>query len=132
MRIYTKDELESLIAARYPIGTLYSIDIAERHPSSHVHAVTIRGSAGEFMVEKELAIRQLFGGLRSGMFAIDERVDRTGIVQEYIFYGGGWGHGVGMCQVGAATMASKGYSYDDIIRFYYSQVDIVDWYRRGL
>jgi SpoIID/LytB domain protein len=123
-RLYTKEQLQELIRKQLDIGGLISIDITERLPSSHVHRIKITGTKGEFLVEKELNIRKLLGNLRSGMFNIDVSVDKENTANEFLFYGGGWGHGVGMCQVGAATMADHGFNCSEILKFYYSGINI--------
>ncbi len=123
-RLYTRGQLEELINKKKDIGRLISIDIKERHPSAHVHSIKIKGSKGEFIIEKELNIRRLLGDLRSGMFNIDVKLDKNGAAEAFLFYGGGWGHGVGMCQVGAATMAERGFDYREILKFYYTGIEI--------
>ncbi|MFH1460633.1 MAG: SpoIID/LytB domain-containing protein [Candidatus Omnitrophota bacterium] len=128
MRLYTKEQLEVIINKNYQIGELTSIDILERNPSSHIHRILIKGSNSEFEIEKELNIRQALGNLRSGMFNIDVQLDKRGRPVEFLFYGGGWGHGVGMCQVGAATMAEQGFDYSEILKFYYTDISIKKMY----
>ncbi|MBU4305902.1 MAG: SpoIID/LytB domain-containing protein [Candidatus Omnitrophica bacterium] len=128
MRVYSKLSLEQLINKKIDIGRLISIDITERNISGHVYRIRIIGSKGRFNVEKELVVRQMLGNLRSSMFNIDVKLDHKGVAQEFIFYGGGWGHAVGMCQVGAATMAQAGYKYDAILKFYYTDVEIKKLY----
>ncbi len=123
-RLYTRVQLEELINKKKDIGRLISIDIKERHPSSHVHSIKIKGSKGEFIIEKELNIRNLLGDLRSAMFNIDVKLDKNGAAKSFLFYGGGWGHGVGMCQVGAATMAERGFDFREILKFYYTDIKI--------
>lgn len=127
-RLYSRSQLEALINKKKDIGILYSIDIKERHPSSHVHSITIKASKGEFIIEKELNIRTLLGGLRSAMFNIDVKLDKNGAAESFLFYGGGWGHGVGMCQVGAATMAERGFDFREILEFYYTDIKIKKLY----
>lgn len=128
MRIYSRQELEELINKKINIGRLISIDILERNISSHVHRIQIVGSRKKHIIEKELNIRQILDNLRSGMFNIDIKLGKKGLPVEFLFYGGGWGHGVGMCQVGAATMAQKGYTYEDILKFYYNDIQIKRMY----
>ena len=65
-------------------------------------------------MQGELAIRRLFRNLESGMFV----VERTG--SDWVFVGGGWGHGSGMCQMGAIGRALRGFGYRDILGWYYS------------
>ncbi|MCG2712271.1 MAG: SpoIID/LytB domain-containing protein [Candidatus Omnitrophica bacterium] len=127
-RLYTRKQLEDLINKKEDIGRLISIDIKERHPSSHVHSIKIKGSKGELIVEKELNIRNLLGDLRSAMFNIDVKLDKNGEAESFLFYGGGWGHGVGMCQVGAATMAQRGFDFQEILEFYYTDIKIEKLY----
>jgi len=128
MRLYTQPQLERLINKKKNIGKLIAIRILERNPSSHVHRIQIIGSRGKFIIEKELNIRQIFGNLRSGMFNIAVKLDKKARPEEFLFYGGGWGHGVGMCQVGAATMAQEGFSCEEILKFYYTDIDIEKLY----
>lgn len=128
MRTYSRKQLEKLINKQMDIGTLKDIIIRERSDSSHIQRIEIIGSKGKFEMKKELNIRNLLGNLRSSMFNIDVKLDEKGNPEEFIFYGGGWGHAVGMCQVGAATMAQQGYSYIDILKFYYSGIEIKRMY----
>ncbi|MBU1086327.1 MAG: SpoIID/LytB domain-containing protein [Candidatus Omnitrophica bacterium] len=124
MRDYSHAQLEALINKKINIGKLLEINILERNPSSHVHKIKIIGSKGNFIIEKELNIRNLLGNLRSGMFNLNVKLNKKNKPVEYIFYGGGWGHGVGMCQVGAASMADQGFNYQDILKFYFSGIEI--------
>ena len=124
MRQYSQKQLEDLINKKMNIGKLVDISILERNPSSHVHKIKIVGSKGDFIIEKEFNIRNLLGNLRSGMFNINIKLNNKGKPEEFIFYGGGWGHGVGMCQVGAASMADQGFSYQEILKFYFNGIEI--------
>ncbi|MBI4845479.1 MAG: SpoIID/LytB domain-containing protein [Candidatus Omnitrophica bacterium] len=128
MRIYSREELEALINKKMDIGRLVAIDIIERNRSAHIQSIRITGSKGKFTVEKELNIRQLLGDLRSGMFNINIKCAKDGSAEEFMFYGGGWGHAVGMCQVGAASMAEQGYTYDQILKFYFNQIELKKLY----
>lgn len=128
MRHYSHEHLEGLINKKINIGKLLGINILERNPSSHVHKVKIVGSKGDFIIEKELNIRNMFGNLRSGMFNINVKLNKEARPEEFIFYGGGWGHAVGMCQVGAASMADQGFNYQDILKFYFSGIEIEKLY----
>lgn len=128
MRHYSQKQLEDLINKKISIGNLIEIIILERSPSAHVHKVKIVGSKGDFIIEKELNIRNMFGNLRSGMFNINVKLNKESRPEEFIFYGGGWGHGVGMCQVGAASMADQGFNYQEILKFYFSGIEIEKLY----
>ena len=124
MREYSREELEALIAKQLDIGRLVAVNVRERNSSGHIHSIEVIGSQKRFVVEKELTIRRLLGDLRSSMFNIDVKLDAAGNAERFIFYGGGWGHAVGMCQVGAATMAGQGLSFEEILRFYYTGISI--------
>ncbi|MCL5774233.1 MAG: SpoIID/LytB domain-containing protein [Firmicutes bacterium] len=110
------------------IGELYSIKVAERSPRGRVLKLEINTSTGVYYAEKD-AIRWLFsggeislGGLRSTLFYIEETGSGAG--RKYVFHGGGWGHGVGMCQEGAFGMAKSGYNYIEIIKHYFPGVKV--------
>lgn len=102
------------------LGTLQEVRVIERSPRGRVLKLAISGTEGQYVVTRD-RIRWLWsgglvgqGGLQSTLFRIVPRAD--GIVE---FFGGGWGHGVGMCQEGAAGMARRGFDHTDIIRHYY-------------
>jgi stage II sporulation protein D len=67
--------------------------------------------------------------LLSTLFIIEPVIDRrTGEVAGFEAFGGGWGHGVGLCQTGAVGMADKGATYDEILKHYYQGIDLATWY----
>jgi SpoIID/LytB domain protein len=68
---------------------------------------------------KELSIRRLFGNLKSSCFIVDLKKDADGFIVSATFQGAGWGHGVGMCQTGAQSMAYKGKTFEEILRHYF-------------
>ena len=83
------------------------------------------------VVGKELEIRRSLSDthLYSSAIVIDNGpVDAEGVPQYFDIHGAGWGHGVGMCQIGAAVMSSKGFAYDAILRHYYDQAEVVKLY----
>ncbi len=61
-------------------------------------------------------------GLRENLFVIDRELDAKGQVERFVFTGKGWGHGVGLCQVGAFGMAQAGSSYEEILQHYYTGI----------
>ena len=67
-------------------------------------------------------------GLREQLFVIDREYDENGRVSEFVFTGRGWGHGVGMCQVGAYGLAKEGYSFSAILQKYYSGIKLQKTY----
>jgi stage II sporulation protein D len=97
----------------YKLGTLNAIEVLSRGVSGRALLIRIVGERGETTVEGELKIRQLFGGLRSSMFIVDVKAGGA------TFTGGGFGHGVGMCQTGSIGMADNGKTYRDILKHYY-------------
>lgn len=108
----TPEELEALLAA-HRVGRVRAIDVLERGVSGRARVVKIVGAARTETIRGELRIRQTFGGLRSSMFMVDVKDGAA------TFRGGGFGHGVGMCQHGAIGMAEAGKSYKDILKHYY-------------
>ena len=67
-------------------------------------------------------------GLREQLFVIEKKYDDNGRVTGFTFLGRGWGHGVGMCQVGAYGLAKQGFSYDQILKAYYTGIDLTRLY----
>jgi len=101
------------------IGRIRSIDEFVREVSGRIISIRLKGSAGEKTVLRELAIRKLFGMLRSSNFIVEWKHDKEGYIIGASFIGAGWGHGVGMCQTGAQSMARAGYSFDKILLHYF-------------
>ncbi len=101
------------------IGRISSISGFERGPSGRLFKLTLTGETGSKTVMKELAIRKLFGGLRSACFIAEWKRDDGGFIEGAEFTGAGWGHGVGMCQTGAQSMAKAGKSFDQILSHYF-------------
>ncbi|MGB9692024.1 MAG: SpoIID/LytB domain-containing protein [Candidatus Sumerlaeaceae bacterium] len=117
-----RDELARCCGA--PVRDLY---IVERTPSGRVRKLAVVTANGTRVIEKELPIRRLFD-LPSGFFVM--RVERRGgAVQGVEFLGAGSGHGVGLCQMGAWSMAEKGFSYEAILRHYYPNATLRQIYR---
>lgn len=114
---YGADELSALIRRRSGIdfGTVETLTPKARGTSGRIHRLEIRGSKRTMTVGKELIIRRWLSEshLRSSAFI----VDRDG--SDFILRGAGWGHGVGLCQIGAAMMASRGFDYRAILRHYF-------------
>lgn len=115
-RVFEDAELDRRANERYDVGHVTAIEVLERGVSGRVIRVRFRGVRGEAVVRGELNVRRLLGNLRSGMFVVHH--DETS--GQWVFQGGGWGHGVGMCQHGAIGMASRGKSAADILRHYFA------------
>jgi stage II sporulation protein D len=107
-------ELTRLIATEHPeIGTVRDLKAVERGVSGRIRVLRIVGDRGEVRVQGDMHIRTLLGGLKSTLFV----VTRDG--GDFVLNGGGWGHGVGMCQTGAIGMAERGSGYREILGHYY-------------
>ena len=111
-RRFGAGELDA-IGLRLGIGPVRGIEVTNRGVSGRARAVVVTGADGHSVVEGELRIRRLLSNLPSAMFVVDR--DAGGLVMR----GGGWGHGVGMCQWGAIARAEAGQDYRAILRAYY-------------
>ncbi len=116
------EEMSRRINRYYPIGDLVDIIPEERGDSRRVIILRIQGSEDEVVV-KGLRIRWVLG-LRETYFVIDRKYGPDGRITEFTFSGRGWGHGVGLCQVGAYGMARSGEKYHEILKKYYRGIEI--------
>ena len=122
---YTRGELSALISSRsgQDIGLLESIEPLKRGPSGRIELLSIKGSKSSMVIGKELVIRKFLSTshLKSSAFVVREEKssDNNAENDTITLLGAGWGHGVGLCQIGAAMMAVRGYSYRDILLHYY-------------
>ena len=125
---YSNSELSALIKEKsaFDIGNILSIEAIERGPSGRISKLEIRGSKNTLVVGKELEIRRLLSKshLKSSNFTVESTGEDGGVPSHFIFRGRGWGHGVGLCQIGAAVMASEGYTHKDILEHYYPGAEI--------
>ena len=82
------------------------------------------------IIGKELEIRRSLSKshLYSSAFIVEKQGVNNGVPSAFTLYGAGWGHGVGMCQIGAAVMSSEGYKYDEILLHYYRGAEIEKLY----
>ena len=122
----TREELEKRIREYYPIGRLIDIGVTSRGTSHRVIGLSITGTDSQVVV-KGLQVRWVLG-LRDTLFVIDKEYGSAGDVTHFVFSGKGWGHGVGMCQVGAFRMAQAGANYKDILKKYYRDVRVSRYY----
>ncbi len=120
-RLMPADLLQEKIHRQKDIGDIRDILVIKRNPAGYVHSVKITGTGGSITIEKEHRIRRLLGigPLRSNLFWVDTKYNEKGFPEEFTIYGGGWGHGVGLCQSGSAGMAKRGFSYKEILEHYY-------------
>ena len=117
----TKQEIETAFRP-LNIGEIRGIRVMERGPSERPVSTEVTGTSGTATV-RALRLRTLLG-LRDSMFYFDEERNAQGTLIGMTFYGTGWGHGVGMCQVGAYGMAMDGASYEEILKTYYTGIDL--------
>lgn len=110
--------------AGYKVGKIKNFKVLERGVSGRVVRLEVEGSKGRAVVERELNVRRLFGGLKSGLFVMTQHKDSRGYVNSVSFKGAGFGHGVGMCQTGAVGMAESGAKATDILEHYYSGIEV--------
>ena len=121
----SREDLEARIRRRVRIGRLIDIEPSRRGISGRVVELKVRGSRGMFFI-RGFRIRTALG-VRENMFTIDRTFTPEGQVASYIFTGKGWGHGVGLCQVGAYGMALRGKDYAEILHHYYHGTELRRW-----
>lgn len=118
-----RSELEEIILTKtgVDIGMLYDILPIRRGRSGRLMEVEVLGSLANLRIKRELRIRRQLShtALESSAFLVEVLTDSSGNPMELIFTGAGWGHGVGMCQAGAARMAGNGRSAEEILQHYY-------------
>ena len=119
---HSREDLTQRINQYYPISELLDLVPQKRGKSKRVVELLIKGLETSFLV-KGLRIRRVLG-LRETLFVIDKEYDDKGLVTDFVFKGKGWGHGVGLCQVGAYGMAQTGAGYKDILKKYYTGIKI--------
>lgn len=119
---YNAAELSELVRRRTGIdfGDILSLEPLDRGPSGRIKYLKINGSKRSEVIGKELAIRRALSDthLKSSAFEVTREGD------DFILTGRGWGHGVGLCQIGAAVMASEGYDYRQILSHYYVGAEV--------
>jgi len=116
--------MTGLVNKKLGVGKVTGIEVLHRGVSGRVNKIRISGAKGTAELSGELSIRRLFGGLKSSLFIVSPVKTREGAVLSWRFSGGGFGHGVGMCQLGAAEMAKDGYSVKEILKFYYKGISV--------
>lgn len=129
---YTQEELAGLIFQRSGIDYGQIIDLIpiERGTSARISKLKIIGTKETFIIGKELEIRRTLSPshLYSSAFVVDKAGIKDGIPGKFILTGAGWGHGVGLCQIGAAVMGEQGYTYNEILLHYYTGAAIEKLY----
>lgn len=130
----TQEKLQQLIADRLKIdlGSILDMKSVERGTSGRISKLQIVGTEKTFTIGKELEIRRTLSDshLLSSAFIVDKYdIDEQGVPQRFELIGAGWGHGVGLCQIGAAVMGEEGYLYDAILLHYYQGAEIKKLYK---
>ena len=122
------NELTKIVNRHRRVGDIKDLQILRRGVSGRAKSMRIVGALDTAVINKELQIRRVLGGLKSSMFIVDVKRDSSGNPTSFTFYGGGWGHGVGMCQSGAEGMALRDFKYAEILMHYFSGAEIKKLY----
>jgi len=129
---YTQTELAELIRTKTKsdYGDIIDLIPVQRGPSGRICKLKIVGTLKTLTIGKEMEIRRTLSDshLFSSAFVVDKGEIKEGIPQWFLLSGAGWGHGVGLCQIGAAVMGEKGYSYEEILLHYYKGAEIRKFY----
>jgi peptidoglycan hydrolase-like amidase len=125
---YSREELEKILGEKsgFDFGDLQEIVPLRRGPSGRIRQLRITGSKMSMVVGKELEIRRWLSRshLYSSAFLVRMKIDPQGKAERFIFHGAGWGHGVGLCQIGAAVMAAGGFKAEEILKHYFREVEV--------
>ncbi len=131
---YSQEEIASLIRQKtgFDFGDILEITPIERGYSGRIVKMMIKGTKKQLVVGKELEIRKILSKthLYSSAFVVDRYDFTDEIPGKFVLTGAGWGHGVGLCQIGAAMMGEKGYSYEAILEHYFVGAELVRRYER--
>lgn len=129
---YTQKELAELIRTRTKTdyGDILDLIPVQRGKSGRIIRLQIVGSKRSMCIGKELEIRRTLSNthLFSSAFVVDKENVKKGIPASFLLTGAGWGHGVGLCQIGAAVMGERGYRYDEILLHYYKGAEVKTMY----
>ena len=149
---YTQKELSELVRRRsgFDYGDIIDLIPIERGPSGRIVRLQIVGTKATRIIGKELEIRRTLSEthLYSSAFEVEKKgglpnpsqggasdnampeSSPSGEVEGafFILHGSGWGHGVGLCQIGAAVMGAQGYKFDEILHHYYPEARLTEWY----
>ena len=131
---YSQEKLQQLFEEKLKMnfGAILDMKAVERGKSGRISKLQIIGAEKTFTIGKELEIRRALSDthLYSSAFVVDKYdKDEQGVPQRFEIIGAGWGHGVGLCQIGAAVMGEQGYAYNDILLHYYQGAEIKQLYK---
>ena len=131
---YTQQELSELIKNRSGIdyGGIVDLVPVARGTSGRLYRLKIVGTKRTMIIGKELEIRRTLSPshLYSSAFVVEKEGSSDGLPEKFIIKGAGWGHGVGLCQIGAAVMGEKGYDYRQILQHYFINSEITELYSK--
>ena len=130
----TQEKLKQLLDEKLKMnfGDILDLQAEERGKSGRISKLRIVGTEKTFVIGKELEIRRALSDthLYSSAFVVDRYdIDEKGVPQRFDIIGAGWGHGVGLCQIGAAVMGEEGFDYDAILLHYYQGAEIKKVYK---
>ena len=129
---YTQEELSALILCRSGVdyGQILDLQPVARGTSGRLYKLKIVGTKKTLTIGKELEIRRTLSPshLYSSAFIVERHDVKDGVPGKFVLRGAGWGHGVGLCQIGAAVMGEKGYNYKEILLHYFINANITTLY----
>lgn len=126
-KVFKQPELDA-IGDQAGVGRIKDVIVLGRGPGGRVTGLRLVGVKGSTEILRELPVRRLFQNLSSGLFVLDVLKNDKGEVHSLSFTGGGWGHGVGMCQMGAIGRAERGQTFKQILDHYYGGAVVEDVY----
>ena len=122
-REFSNAELTDMLTDDKKLGMFKRIRVLKRGSSGRIYKARLVFERGKLTIDGELTLRQLFSpSLRSSAFYVKREGNKI------VLYGAGWGHGVGMCQSGAVAMATKGSTFDQILKHYYLKAGLLNIY----
>ena len=129
---YSQAEVKQLLEEKLEVqfGDIIDLVPLSRGKSGRIYRLKIVGKERTLIIGKELEIRRALSKshLYSSVFIVEKADIKDGVPQKFIIKGAGWGHGVGLCQIGAAMMGKQGYRYEEILLHYYKGAEITKAY----
>ncbi len=123
-----QERIQELLRTRVnvDVGQVLDLVALERGTSGRLVKLLVKGTTGNVIIGKELEIRKAFSPshLYSAAFVAEKGTLHQGIPQSFILKGAGWGHGVGLCQIGAAVMGARGFNYKAILAHYFKGAEL--------
>ena len=130
---YSQAEIKQLLEEKLEVqfGDIIDLVPLERGKSGRIYRLKIVGKERTLIIGKELEIRRALSKshLYSSAFIVEKADIKDSVPQKFIIKGAGWGHGVGLCQIGAAMMGKQGYRYKEILLHYYKGAEITKAYQ---